>query len=108
MSFGNCIHQRKMLLSTLSTIETEEAMSKTATARIDDELSEQLDSLSEAMNRPKAYIVEQAIRRYVHDEAWQIEKIKSALNEYEQGRAQTVPFEEVMDRLDGKIRAKLG
>ena len=29
----HCINQRKMLLSTLSTTDTEEAMSKTATAR---------------------------------------------------------------------------
>ena len=82
-------------------------MSKTASARIDEQLSQQLDDLSDALNRPRAYIIEQAIRRYVHEEAWQVEKISKALDDYEQGRTELKSFDEVMDRIDANISAKL-
>lgn len=83
-------------------------MSKIASARIDDQLSQQLDDLSAAINRPRAYIIEQALQRYVHDEAWQVAKISQAVDDYEQGRADLIPFDEAMDHIDAKISAKLG
>jgi predicted transcriptional regulator len=38
--------------------------------RLDDALAQQLDALATAVDRPRTWLIEQAIRRYVEEEAW--------------------------------------
>lgn len=39
-------------------------MAKPTSIRLDDELTRKLDALAAATDRPKAWLVEQAVRRY--------------------------------------------
>ena len=82
-------------------------MTKVTTVRLDDELATKLDQLAASLERPKAWLIEQAISRYVEEQSWQVEAITSALDEYRSGKAQLVPHDEVMGRLEAKIKARL-
>lgn len=82
-------------------------MARVTSIRIEDELSSQLDMLATALDRPKAWVIEQALRRYVEEQAWQVQAIKEALDDYRSGNAELAPHEEVMGRLEARIRAKL-
>lgn len=82
-------------------------MTKVTSIRLEDELSSQLDTLAVSLDRPKAWVIDQAIRRYVREQAWQVQAIQEALDDYRSGHAELVPHEEVMDRLETRIRAKL-
>jgi len=82
-------------------------MSKVTSIRLEDELSSQLDTLAVSLDRPRTWVIEQAIRRYVTEQAWQVQAIKEALDDYRSGHADLAPHEEVMERLESRIRAKL-
>ena len=56
-------------------------MSTTMTIRLDDEVKERLDQLSEATQRSKSYLAAEAIRAFVDTNAWQIREIQAALAE---------------------------
>ena len=83
-------------------------MTKVTSIRLTDHLAAKLDQLAASLDRPRAWIVEQAITRYIEEEAWQIAAIQEALADYRAGAARLVPHDDVMQRLDDKIRAKLG
>ena len=80
-------------------------MSKITSIRLKDDLCAQLDQLAKALDRSRAWVIEQAIARYVEEEAWQIAAIQEALAEYQAGGAKLIPHEEVMDALDARIKA---
>lgn len=82
-------------------------MSIVTSVRLADDLSSQLDMLAAAMDRPKAWLIEQAIRRYVEEQAWQVQAITEALADYRSGNATTVPHDQVMERLEARINAGL-
>ena len=83
-------------------------MARITSVRLQDELSERLDALATSLDRPKAWIIEQAIRSYVDEQSWQVKAIEDALKDYQSGRVPVVPHEVVMERLEEKIKAKLG
>jgi predicted transcriptional regulator len=60
-------------------------MSTTMTIRLDDEVKERLDQLSEATQRSKSYLAAEAIRVFVDTNAWQIREIQAALTEADAG-----------------------
>lgn len=60
-------------------------MSTTMTIRLDDEVKERLDQLSEATQRSKSYLAAEAIRAFVDTNAWQIREIQAALAEADAG-----------------------
>jgi predicted transcriptional regulator len=76
-------------------------MAKVTSVRLSDELAGQLDRLAASMDRPRAWLIEQAI---VEEEAWQIAAITEALDEYRQGKASVRPHDEVMRRMEAKMR----
>ena len=82
-------------------------MSKVTSIRIDDDVAAKLDQLAASTDRTKTWLIDQALRRYVEEEAWQVQAIKEALDDYRSGDAELVPHEQVMERLEAKIRAKL-
>lgn len=83
-------------------------MAKVTSVRLEDELSSKLDALATSLDRPRAWVIEQAIKSYVEEQAWQVGTVSEALDEYRSGRAQLVPHEQVMGELEARIRAKTG
>jgi len=81
-------------------------MAKPTSVRFDSELAERLDALAVAVNRPKTWLIEEAVRRYVDEQAWQVQAIQEALDDYRSGNAELVAHDQVMQRLEAKIKAK--
>ncbi len=48
------------------------------TIRTDDETAERIGSLAKVMERPKNWVIEDALKQYLAEQAWQIEGIKQA------------------------------
>jgi predicted transcriptional regulator len=61
-------------------------MARIISVRLDDALSARLDRLAASLDRPMPWLIEQAIARYVEQEAGQLEAIAEALTEYRQGQ----------------------
>lgn len=55
------------------------------TIRIPSDKQAQLDSLAAAMDRPRSWVVNQAIEDYLETQSWQIAEIKKALEEADAG-----------------------
>jgi predicted transcriptional regulator len=81
-------------------------MSKTTSFRMDDDLGDKVNALAKTLDRPKGWIIEQALRRYVETEGWQIEAIQDALGDLRNGHAELVPHDEVMARAEAKLKAR--
>ena len=81
-------------------------MVRPTSVRLDANLSERLDALAVAVNRPKTWLIEEAVRRYVDEQAWQVQAIQEALDDYRSGNAELVTHDQVMQRLEAKIKAK--
>jgi len=81
-------------------------VSKVTSIRIDDDLASRLEELAVALDRPKSWLIEQAIASYVEEQAWQVRAISDALDAYNDGLESLTPHEEVMDRVEAKIRSR--
>jgi predicted transcriptional regulator len=79
-------------------------MARITSVRLGDDLAARLDRLAASLDRPKAWVIEQAIARYVEQEAWQLEAIAEALTEYRQGNSTVRPHNQVMAQLEARIR----
>ena len=73
---------------------------KPLSIRVDDGLNGQLDALAEATSRSKTYHINQALRRYVDEQAWQIAHVKAGLEDLAAGRVSD--HEDVVQRLIAK------
>lgn len=60
-------------------------MSTTMTIRLEPELKQRLDQLAEATHRSKSFLATQALRDYVELNEWQIQEIKEAIKEADDG-----------------------
>jgi len=76
-------------------------MSQTVSVRLDKEVLKQLDMMSKAADRSRAWLMSQAITQYVEHEAWQIEAIQKALSKLEKGKAHFASHEDVVQWLSG-------
>jgi predicted transcriptional regulator len=83
-------------------------MTRTISVRLDDVLAARLDRLAAALDRPETWLIEQAVARYVEQEAWELEAIAEALTEYRQGQGTPQPHDEVSARIQAKIREQYG
>lgn len=79
-------------------------MGKVTSVRLSDELAARVERLAAALDRPKSWLIEQAIARYVEEEERQVQAIADALAAYRRGEAPTRPHAEVMERLGAKVR----
>jgi predicted transcriptional regulator len=69
------------------------------TVRISPELQSQLDRVAEAIDRPKSWIVKQALEAFVAAQAWQIDEIRRGLAEADAGDfASEAEVEEVFSK----------
>jgi predicted transcriptional regulator len=82
-------------------------MPKTVTigARINAMLDADIAQLAVLLNRPKSWIIERALEAYVAAEKQFIEAVQEGIDAAEQGK--TKPHEEVMERIETKIRTRL-
>lgn len=55
-------------------------------SRVDKAVSEKLDDLSKATARSRSFLISEAIKAYVEDQAWQIEAIKEGVKQADQGQ----------------------
>jgi predicted transcriptional regulator len=69
--------------------------SKTVSVRLTPETLAKLDTLAEALQRPRAWLIAHAIERYVDIEAWQVAAIQQAAQELAQGEADLIGHDEI-------------
>lgn len=60
-------------------------MSTTMTIRLEPELKGRLDQLAESTNRSKSFLAAEAIRDFIELNEWQIQEIKDAIKEADNG-----------------------
>lgn len=70
-------------------------MTKTTqvSARLNPTLNDELTTLAIALDRPKSWVIEQAVREYVAVQSWQLHAIEEGLRAADAG--QTVSHEDV-------------
>ncbi len=59
---------------------------KATTVRIDDNMLERLDSLAKTLSRPRSWVINQAIERFVDYEQWFVQEVTDGLQEVEQNK----------------------
>jgi len=69
---------------------------KATTVRMEDNLLQRVDGIAESLNRPRSWIINQALERFVAYEEWYIQEVKSGLTELDKGEVATA--REVVDR----------
>ena len=80
-------------------------MSTTMTVRLEDEVKDRLELLSEATQRSKSFLAAEAIVAYIENNEWQIGEIKAALKEADAGDFASDKDIDTLDR-KWKVRAR--
>ena len=57
----------------------------TVSARIEAETLQQLDALAQVTHRSRSWLVADAVKRYVHEEGWQIAAIEEGVRQANAG-----------------------
>ena len=78
----------------------------TITIRTDSETADKLNALAKAMDRSRNWVVEDALKRYIAEQTWQIEGIEAAIESLDKGNG--VAHDVVTAKITEKIEAKLG
>jgi RHH-type transcriptional regulator, rel operon repressor / antitoxin RelB len=60
-------------------------MTTNLTVRLETSVKKLLDKLAKSTGRSRSYLAQDALRRYVEDEAWQIAEIEKAVKEADAG-----------------------
>lgn len=71
--------------------------------RIEPALRDRLDRLSEAMQRPRSYIVESALQAYLEVNEWQVAATSEALTEADSAKAAWTAHEELVASWKAKL-----
>ena len=72
----------------------------TTTIRLDPEIREQLDKMAEQMDRPRAWIIKEAVAQYLERETWYRAEVQKGIDDAEAGRV--ISHEEMGVRLKAK------
>ena len=75
-------------------------MQPVTTVRFDPEIREQLDKMAERMDRPRAWIITEAVAQYLERETWYLAEVKKGIDDAEAGRV--ISHEEMGERLKAK------
>ncbi len=78
---------------------------KTTTVRMEGRTLKRVDGLAHAMSRSRAWVINQAVERYLDYEEWFVGEVKQALVEAAAG--QLVEHETVVKRWERKRAAKV-
>lgn len=76
-------------------------MTKSITIRTDPDLVKQIGALADALDRSRNWVIEDALKQYLAQQAWYLEGIRQAQASLEQGRG--IPHEALMDELEGLL-----
>ena len=60
-------------------------MQPVTTARFDPEIREQLDKMAEQMDRPRAWIIKEAVAQYLERETWYLAEVQKGIDDAEAG-----------------------
>ena len=74
------------------------AQTTTLSFRVPPEAAARLDALAEATDRPRSWLLEQALDQYLDVQAWQVEHIAKGLADLEAGRV--IDHDEVVATLE--------
>lgn len=83
-------------------------MRKPSSIRLPDDLSERVDTLAAALERPRSWVIERAIATYLDDQQWQVARIREALDDVRAGTATLIPHSAVAAHLDRLIEQAVG
>ena len=61
------------------------SQSTTMTIRLEPELKSRLDKLAEVTHRSKSFLASEAVREFIEINEWQIQEIKAAIKEADEG-----------------------
>lgn len=61
-------------------------MQPATTVRFDPEMREQLDKMAEQIDRPRAWIIKEAVAQYLERESWYLAEIQKGIDDMEAGR----------------------
>ena len=75
-------------------------MTHTTSIRLQDETLEAVDKIAAALNRPRAFVLKEAVTQYVQREQALIADIEEGLKAVKEGR--TVPHSAVLERMRAK------
>jgi predicted transcriptional regulator len=81
---------------------------KPSSIRLPNELSDRVDNLAAALERPRSWVIERAIAVYLDDQEWQVAKIRAALDDVRAGTATFIPHDQVVAHLDAMIEQAVG
>jgi predicted transcriptional regulator len=75
-------------------------MQSVTTVRFDPEIRNQLDKIAEQMDRPRAWLIKEAVAQYLEREAWYLAEVQKGIDDAEAGRV--ISHAEVAARLKAK------
>jgi predicted transcriptional regulator len=78
---------------------------KTTTVRMESGTLKRVDGLAHAISRSRAWVINQAVERYLDYEEWFVGEVKQALQEVEKG--QVVDHQTVVKRWERKRAARV-
>jgi len=81
------------------------ATEKTTTVRMQARSLKRVDGLAHAMSRSRAWVINQAVERYLDYEEWFVDEVKQGLKEAERGRV--VEHDTVIKRWEGRRAARV-
>ena len=75
-------------------------MQPVTTVRLDPETRAQLDKMAEQIDRPRAWIIKEAVAQYLERETWYLAEVQKGIDDAEAGRV--ISHEEMAARLKAK------
>ena len=78
---------------------------QTITIRTESDTVEKISSIAQAMDRSRNWVIEDALKQYIDQQAWYIEGIQKAQASLEAG--QGIPHEEIMAEISELINEKI-
>ncbi|OJX11591.1 MAG: hypothetical protein BGO77_07715 [Caedibacter sp. 37-49] len=75
-------------------------ISTTLSVRVNPALKDKLDQLAHAVGRTRSFIAEEALKRYIEDESWQIQTIHNSLLKADSRDAKFADHSNVKDWLE--------
>ena len=75
-------------------------MQSATTVRLDPKTRKQLDKMAKLMDRPRAWIIKEAVAQYLERETWYLAEVQKGMDDLEASRE--ISHDEVATRLKAK------
>jgi predicted transcriptional regulator len=82
-------------------------MAEGTAIQVSDEVIARLDQIAAVLNRPRSWVLEQAVTRFVEDELREVAAVHDALAAYD-GGAPVLPHADVLARIEARLAARNG